>query len=139
MSNTTFRRYSGYSPNQSWPGSHPAIHETRAQILPVSMDARNKSGHDEEEASRRVRNFVRWRKLAALLAVAMVICAVIGAERAGVFRGGFGGFHGGFGGFHGGFGGFHGGFGGFHDGSFAGGSRFGDGSFADRSTDAGFG
>src|SRR5690349_19607004 len=52
------------------------------------------------------------------------------------FRGGFGGFRGGggFGGFHGGFGGFRGG-GGFHDSA----PRFGDGGFADRSSDAGFG
>ena len=73
---------------------------------------------------------------------------VIGVEGAAAFRGGFGGFRGGgFGGFHGGgFGGFHGGGfhgfggGGFHFGGFgSGGSRFGDGGFADRSTDAGFG
>jgi len=92
------------------------------------------------------------KKLTALLAGAALIGLAIGAERAVAFRGGFGGFHGGFGGFHGGFGGGFGGFrgggfggfrgggfGGFHDGSFAGGARFGDGGFADRSTDAGFG
>jgi hypothetical protein len=88
-----------------------------------------------------IRQFLHRKKLAVMLAGAVVTGLAIGAERAVAFRGGFGGFHGGFGGFRGGgLGGFHGGgFGGFHDGSFAGSTRFGDGGFADRSTDAGFG
>ena len=80
------------------------------------------------------RKFQRRKTLCALLGGVAAACVAIGADRAVAFRGGFGGFHGGFGGFHGSS------FGGFHGGSFAGGSsRFGDGGFTDRSTDAGFG
>jgi len=114
-------------------GLDPAIHEARVTTSPFSVDPRKKSGHDEKR---------RKRLAGALLAgVAAAALLAIGTERAVAFRGGFGGFHAGFGGFRGGgFGGFRGGgFGGFHEGSFGGGARFGDGSFADRSTDAGFG
>jgi hypothetical protein len=107
-------------------GLDPAIHEARVTTSPFSVDARNKSGHDEKR---------RKRLAGALLAgVAAAALLAIGTERAVAFRGGFGGFHGGFGGFRGGgFGGFRGG--GFHEG----GARFGDGGFYDRGTDAGFG
>src|SRR5215472_5195703 len=89
--------------------------------------------------------------VALLAGFAVVAGLTLGGHEVAAFRGGFGGFHGGgFGGFHGGgFGGFHGGgFGGFHGGGFGGfrsggfaggGSRFGDGGFFDRSSDAGFG
>ena len=67
-----------------------------------------------------------------LAGLAAAVCLTIGVDRAAAFRGGFGGFHSG--GFHGG------GFGGFHSSGFhGGGSRFGDGGFSDRSSDAGFG
>ena len=50
-----------------------------------------------------IRQFLRGKKLTALLAGAAVISLAIGAEHAVAFRGGFGGFHGGgFGGFRGG-------------------------------------
>ena len=140
MTNATFRRYFGYSPNPSWPGADTgAIHGPEAHTLPICVDARNKSGHDEKKASRRTRQYVKGKKVggALLAGTAIVACLAIGAEYAGAFgfRGG-----GGFGGFHGGGGGFRGGaFGGFRRGSFGGGSRFGDSGFADRSRDAGFG
>lgn len=62
-----------------------------------------------------------------LLGATAAVCLVAVGERAGAFRGGFGGFHGGR----------FGGFGGFHGGST--GSRFGDGGMFDRSSDSGFG
>jgi len=68
-------------------GLDPAVHEAWVTTSPFSVDARNKSGHDEKR---------RKRLAGALLAgVAAAALLAIGAERAVAFRGGgFGGFHG---------------------------------------------
>ena len=64
-------------------GLDPAVHEAWVTTSPFSVDARNKSGHDEKR---------RKRLAGALLAgVAAAALLAIGTERAVAFRGGFGG------------------------------------------------